>query len=151
MRHTIRLLLKSPGFTITAILILGFGIGVNTAVFSLIDGVLLKPLPYPNPNQLVNVLLRAPDSGRSDFDYPDFIDLSGAQRSFDTLCVSDGGDWLDWREGDYATRVNVDFASRNIRGHGTSLDSWEIVYGRRRYSERGTVDCVERRILAQAF
>lgn len=116
MRHTIRLLLKSPGFTITAILILGFGIGVNTAVFSLIDGVLLKPLPYPNPNQLVNVLLRAPDSGRSDFDYPDFIDLSGAQRSFDTLCVSDGGDWLDWREGDYATRVNVDFASPEIFG-----------------------------------
>ena len=47
LRYTARLLLKSPGFTITAILILGFGIGVNTAIFSLIDTLLLKPLPFP--------------------------------------------------------------------------------------------------------
>lgn len=45
LRYTLRLLLKSPGFTITAVLILGFGIGVNTATFSLIDGVLLKKEP----------------------------------------------------------------------------------------------------------
>ena len=114
LRHALRLLLKSPAFTITAILILGFGIGANTAVFSLIDGVLLKPLPYPNPNRLVNVVLRSPDSGRTNFDYPDFIDVSAVQRSFDAFCVSDGGDWLDWREGDYATRVDVDFASPEI-------------------------------------
>ena len=114
LRHTLRILLKSPAFTITAIVILAFGIGANTAVFSLIDGVLLRPLPYPDPNRLVKVVLRAPNSGRTNFDYPDFIDLAADQRSFDTLCVSDGGDWLDWREGDYSTRVNVDFASPGI-------------------------------------
>lgn len=48
MRQTIRTLLKSPGFTITAVLILGFGIGANTAVFSLIEAVILNAVPYPN-------------------------------------------------------------------------------------------------------
>ena len=52
MRHTLHLLLRSPAFTITAVLILGFGIGANTAIFSLINGVLLKPLPYPRADRV---------------------------------------------------------------------------------------------------
>ena len=55
LRYTFRLLLKSPGFTVTAVLILGLGIGVNAAIFSLIDSVLLKPLPFPNPDRLVEI------------------------------------------------------------------------------------------------
>jgi putative ABC transport system permease protein len=53
LKYTARLLIKSPGFTTTAVLILGFGIGLNTAIFSLINAVILKPLPYPNPDRLV--------------------------------------------------------------------------------------------------
>jgi hypothetical protein len=60
-----RLLLKSPGFTVTAVLILGFGIGANAAIFSLIDTVLLSPPPYPRPEKMVNVSMPSelPDPG----------------------------------------------------------------------------------------
>src|ERR1041385_5339302 len=53
LRDGIRLLRRSPAFAATVILVLGLGIGVNTLVFTVTDAVLLRPLPYPNPNQLV--------------------------------------------------------------------------------------------------
>jgi putative ABC transport system permease protein len=55
LRYTVRQLLKSPGFAVTAVLILGLGIGANRAIFSLINGVLLKPLPYPNADRLFHL------------------------------------------------------------------------------------------------
>jgi hypothetical protein len=70
LRYTIRLLLKSPGFTITAVLILGFGIGTNTAVFSLIDAVVLKPLPFPHSERLVELFMPLRNDDDMPFDYP---------------------------------------------------------------------------------
>src|SRR5271165_3993310 len=55
LKHVLRRLLQAPLFTVMTLLTLAIGIGANTAIFSVIEGVLLKPLPYPHPEQLVGV------------------------------------------------------------------------------------------------
>ncbi len=60
LHHILRRLAKMPGFTAVAVLTLAIGIGANTAIFSVIEGVLLKPLPYPRPDDLVAIDHAAP-------------------------------------------------------------------------------------------
>ena len=85
---SIRLLVKSPGFTITAILILGLGIGGNTAIYSVVEAVLLKPLPYPHPERLVQVYQSFRSFDRLPLDYPDYVDLKNGQHSFQEMALS---------------------------------------------------------------
>ena len=65
LRHAVRLLVKSPGFTIVAVMTLALGIGVNTTVFSVINGMLLRPIPVPHPEQII--VLAAQQEGSQDF------------------------------------------------------------------------------------
>ena len=65
LRYAVRTLLKSPGFTAISILTLALAIGANTAIYSFMDGVLLKPLPYEDPDQTVRVLEKQPGFSRN--------------------------------------------------------------------------------------
>jgi putative ABC transport system permease protein len=87
LRHALRLLIRTPGFTIMAILIFGLGIGANTAIFSLVNGVLLKPLPYSHPESLVQLFQPFQNFDRIPLSYPDYVDFSANQHSFDALTV----------------------------------------------------------------
>jgi putative ABC transport system permease protein len=87
LRYTIRLLLKSPGFTITTILIMGLAIGANTAIFSLVDSVLLQSLPYPDPGRLVALSETSPLYPNISLDYPDYLDWRANQHSFADIAL----------------------------------------------------------------
>jgi putative ABC transport system permease protein len=113
LRYTIRLLLKSPGFTITAILILGFGIGVNTAIFSLIDGVLLKPLPFPNPDGLVHITEPYQNDMGSAVDFPDYVDIVEAQHTFDAIAIA-GDEGIDLSGEGKPEHLTTEFVSPSV-------------------------------------
>jgi predicted permease len=85
MRYGLRVLLKNPGFTAIAVLTLALGIGANTALFSVVNGVLLNPLPYPNPDQLLAVYTSTPTFGQSSISYPNFLDWHKDNHSFSAL------------------------------------------------------------------
>src|SRR5205085_64685 len=85
LKQAFRTLLKSPAFTAVAILTLALGIGASTAIFSVLDAVLLRPLPYPNQERIVELReLDEKDRGMS-FAEPNFDDLVARQHSFEAL------------------------------------------------------------------
>ncbi|MDP9004556.1 MAG: ABC transporter permease, partial [Verrucomicrobiota bacterium] len=92
IRYGIRQLIKHPGFTLVAVFTLAFGIGANTAIFSVVNAVLLKPLPFAAPEELVAIggfdrteTISPPKL--SSMCYPDFFDLREQSRSFSSLAV----------------------------------------------------------------
>lgn len=85
IRYAFRVLAKSPGFAAIAVLTLALGIGANTALFSVVNGVLLNPLPYPHPEQLVAVYSRTSTFTRSSISYPNFLDWVRSNHSFAEL------------------------------------------------------------------
>ena len=85
--YGLRMLRKSPGFTAVAVLTLALGIGANTALFSVVNGVLLNPLPYPHPDQVVSVASERPGHGEGFISYPDFQDWVRDNHSFSSLAA----------------------------------------------------------------
>jgi MacB-like periplasmic core domain len=89
LRYALRGLRKSPGFTVVAILTLALGIGANTAVFSVVDAALLRPLPYRNADRLVMIAQRLPKEPVPVFDtYREFEEWDRSSNSFETMAAA---------------------------------------------------------------
>jgi predicted permease len=112
VKYGVRTLAKSPGFTVIAVLTLALGIGANTAIFSVVNGVLLSPLPYHHPDQLVIVWQKNPQGRNIAPSYPDLQDWRHNTHSFEGIAA------LTWNTYDLTNP-----------GSPEHLDGWQISSG----------------------
>ncbi len=118
-KYAFRMQLKSPGFTIVAVITLALGIGVNSAIFSVIDTVLLRSLSFPKPDQLAMIWGRdvnQPDSQETD-SYPDFYDYRAQSQSFSAMASYAGA----------GTVLNGVGEAQELRGVAVSGDFFEVM------------------------
>ncbi len=87
MRYAWRTLIKNPGFAAAAISTLALGIGANTAIFNVINGVILRPLPYHDPSRLVDVIEGLRNGEFETFSYPDYLDCAHQSHSFQSIAA----------------------------------------------------------------
>ena len=87
--YALRAIARRPGFTIVAVLTLGLGIGATTAIFSVVNSVILRPLPYPDPERITMVWARIPalNSSRAPHSFLNFLDLRKSARSFESMAA----------------------------------------------------------------
>ena len=93
LRYGARMLWKSPGFTLIALLTLALGVGANTAIFSVINAVLLRPLPYEESDRLVLYNERSPQMDGMSISWPNYTDWRAQQRVFEEMGVYNRGDY----------------------------------------------------------
>src|SRR5208283_4419431 len=93
LRYSLRTLLKMPGFSIVAILVLALGIGANTAIFSVVDSVVLRPLPYPGADRLALIWETDLKDGiqREGPSGPNFLDWKEQSQAFEEMALLEVG------------------------------------------------------------
>ena len=126
LRYAVRQLLKSPGFTLVAILGLALGIGANVALFSVVNSVLLRPLPYHEPDRLVRLSSTNEENNltRVGFSYPRYLEVQQRQQVFSDLALSAG------------QCVHVDRPRRSGTAHWTAGVSGAVTRTRTRAAAR---------------
>ncbi|HMJ05787.1 MAG TPA: ABC transporter permease [Chthoniobacterales bacterium] len=116
LRFALRQLWKSPGFTAVAVLTLALGIGACTAIFSLVDTVLLRPLPYPESDRLMVVQQQFKGSQDIPFSWPNFEDVARDNHSFAALTIVQRGDYT----------LSGNGAAEKVRGALVSSDFFQV-------------------------
>src|SRR5690349_14815215 len=117
LRYTGRQMMKSPGFAVVAILTLALGIGANTAIFSVVNAVLLDPLPYPHSDRLVILFHDKPNFLQGSISYPNFEDWRRDNRSFEAMAA--------YRHGD--AKLTGSGEPENLTGRMVSAGFFEIL------------------------
>src|SRR6202789_309723 len=113
--YALRMLAKSPGFTLAAILSLAIGIGANTSIFSIIDALLLRPLPYQDADRLVILWNRSPGLNITQdwFSTAQYFDIKAGNRGFEQVAIAIGGNYNLTRQGE-TERVGTIRVSSNL-------------------------------------
>src|SRR5579862_32471 len=113
IRHALRMMRRSPGFTITAVSALALGIGANTAIFTVVDAVLLKPLPYPDPDRVVQLMLKSPQGSGATASVPLYNTWRAQDRVLQDVTAYDlGGPGINLSGGDRPEQVKGIHVSR---------------------------------------
>lgn len=106
LRHSLRTLAKNPAFTIVAIAALALGIGANTAIFSVVNTVLLQPLPYPDSDRIMRVERQFPEGTGSSISIPKFMVWKKNNQTFDSMAIYDfSGPGLNLGAGEHPEQV----------------------------------------------
>jgi predicted permease len=117
LRYGARMLRKNPAFTAIAVLTLALGIGANTAIFSVVNGVLLNPLPFPHAEQLVTLHESKPNFEYGSISYPNFRDWQKDNRTFSAVAISRG----------YAFSFTGLGEAEQVRGRFISSDFFNVL------------------------
>ena len=112
-RYGVRQLRRNPGFTAVAVITLALGIGSNTAMFSVVNGVLLNPLPYPQPDRLVTLHESKPNFETGSISYPNFLDWQRENHTFSSMAAARHYSFTLTGVGE-AEQVRAEFISSNF-------------------------------------
>ncbi|MFY9609213.1 MAG: ABC transporter permease [Blastocatellia bacterium] len=116
LRYGLRMLLNKPGFAAVAVITLALGIGANTAIFSVVNAVLLRPLPYQEPGKLVRVYTEFPTMDLKKFwmSVPEFLDIQNESQSWESIGAWTTGGRNIATSSDEPVRVNAAFITRSL-------------------------------------